>query len=117
MYIILSILCIRLVICLALIVISTLTSYSSILSSEKNSPFECGFNPKFIFRAPFSTQFFLVALLFLIFDVELIILFPFLLKTSFFFNNFHFIFCFLFFISLLIGLLYEWNQKNLDWRV
>jgi len=44
----------------------------------KISPFECGFIPKFNSRIRFSLQFFLLTLIFLIFDVELVLLFPFL---------------------------------------
>lgn len=40
------------------------------------SPFECGFETCHIYRAPFSIHFFIVALIFILFDVELIILFP-----------------------------------------
>lgn len=46
--------------------------------SEKLSPFECGFRPKLNRRINFSLQFFLITLIFLIFDVELILMFPFL---------------------------------------
>lgn len=45
-------------------------------SMEKNSPFECGFNPSYKTRVPFSLQFFLIALIFIIFDVEIILIIP-----------------------------------------
>jgi NADH:ubiquinone oxidoreductase subunit 3 (subunit A) len=52
---------------------------SPLFSSEKTRPFECGFSPQAPPRAPLSIHFFLIAILFLIFDVELVLLFPFLL--------------------------------------
>merc|ERR1712092_40608 len=49
---------------------------------EKMGPFECGFTPIFNARLPFSIRFFLISLVFLVFDVELVILFPFIINIS-----------------------------------
>nr|UUG47452.1 NADH dehydrogenase subunit 3 [Ips nitidus] len=90
-------------------------SKKSYYDREKNSPFECGFDPKNLARLPFSLHFFLIAIIFIIFDVELTLFLPMVLiyKIS---NFFILSLCMSFFIFiLLIGLFHEQNQGSLDW--
>nr|YP_009472940.1 NADH dehydrogenase subunit 3 [Metatropis longirostris]AST10171.1 NADH dehydrogenase subunit 3 [Metatropis longirostris] len=85
------------------------------MDREKMSPFECGFDPKSSARMPFSIQFFLIAVLFLIFDVEVAIILPMIitLKTS---NIMMWTITITVFISTLImGLYYEWKNNMLEW--
>jgi len=84
---------------------------------EKIRPFECGFNPKFNARLPFTLRFFLISIIFLVFDVELVLIFPFLINLNYL-NIFYFLFIITFFIIiLLLGLIHEWNQGSLDWAI
>lgn len=92
--------------CLAVVLISAifLLSKKSKLDLEKISPFECGFRPKANRRITFSIQFFLVTLIFLIFDVELILMFPFLGVLSLGLNRYNFLSLILFIVVLSLGL-------------
>merc|ERR1712079_809867 len=84
------------------------------LDREKISPFECGFTPKFNARLPFTLRFFLIALIFLVFDVELVLLFPFLVSL-FSIRRINIITIVIFLLVVLsLGLLHEWNQGSLE---
>jgi len=80
------------------------------------SPFECGFIPSTNNRNNFSIQFFLVALIFLIFDVELILLFPLLTNSIFSLHGITAKIFILFLIALTLGLIVEWVQRILEWK-
>nr|QVT10958.1 NADH dehydrogenase subunit 3 [Cephonodes hylas] len=95
--------------------LSIILSKKSYMDREKCSPFECGFDPKSSARIPFSLHFFLITVIFLIFDVEIALIFPIILtfKLVNLFNWMKISFFFMF--ILLIGLYHEWNQNMLNW--
>nr|BBH37130.1 NADH dehydrogenase subunit 3 [Eviota japonica] len=82
---------------------------------EKLSPYECGFDPLGSARLPFSMRFFLVAILFLLFDLEIALLLPLPwadqlpdpLRTFFWTTSI--------IVLLTLGLAYEWSQGGLEW--
>ena len=83
--------------------------------AEKNSPYECGFEGVGKVRNEFDVQFYLVAILFIIFDLEIAFLFPFAvsLKTI---GVFGFWSMMVFLIVLTIGFIYEWKRGALEWK-
>ena len=84
------------------------------LDRELNRPFECGFSTAEERRFPFSLRFFLVALIFLIFDVELLLLFPYLRSLIFSRGLIRFLVYLVFLSILSLGLFYEWNNIMLE---
>nr|YP_007025119.1 NADH dehydrogenase subunit 3 [Crotaphatrema lamottei]AEK26863.1 NADH dehydrogenase subunit 3 [Crotaphatrema lamottei] len=82
---------------------------------EKLSPYECGFDPLGTARLPFSMRFFLVAILFLLFDLEIALLLPSPwavqlpspLTTMSFASSI--------LLLLTLGFVYEWTQGGLEW--
>nr|YP_010587763.1 NADH dehydrogenase subunit 3 [Tanytarsus formosanus]WAB46372.1 NADH dehydrogenase subunit 3 [Tanytarsus formosanus] len=100
---------------LIVMMISSILSKKNYYEQEKISPFECGFNPLNSSRIPFSIRFFLIAIIFLIFDVEIALILPMIITiknskiTIWMLTNILFIFI------LLIGLYHEWNQGSLNW--
>lgn len=83
--------------------------------AEKYSPYECGFTPFWTERAQFDIKFYLVALLFLVFDVELMFLLPYSLSYHYL-GFFGYIIFLLFFSILVIGFLVEWSTGMLVWK-
>nr|QAU54251.1 NADH dehydrogenase subunit 3 [Botia dario]QXU75644.1 NADH dehydrogenase subunit 3 [Botia dario] len=83
--------------------------------AEKLSPYECGFDPLGSARLPFSLRFFLVAILFLLFDLEIALLLP--LPWGDQLNNptGTFFWAMAVLILLTLGLIYEWVQGGLEW--
>lgn len=85
------------------------------LYSEKANPYECGFDPTSSARLPFSIKFFLVAITFLLFDLEIALLLP--LPWAIQTTNITTIAAtaFILVTILALGLSYEWTQKGLEW--
>jgi len=82
--------------------------------SEKIRTFECGFTPLKKARTIFSLRFFLVIILFLIFEIEVVLLLP-LALTKLSFNTYSIYLLIIVIFILLLGLIHEWNQGCLDW--
>nr|YP_009750088.1 NADH dehydrogenase subunit 3 [Eudarcia gwangneungensis]QIJ46447.1 NADH dehydrogenase subunit 3 [Eudarcia gwangneungensis] len=98
-----------------LMLISFFLSKKSNMDREKCSPFECGFDPKSSARIPFSLHFFLITVIFLIFDVEIALIFP-MISTFKFTNLIFWTFTSMIFLTiLLLGIYHEWNQNMLNW--
>nr|YP_010014995.1 NADH dehydrogenase subunit 3 [Crematogaster teranishii]QOI14043.1 NADH dehydrogenase subunit 3 [Crematogaster teranishii] len=85
-------------------------------SREKISPFECGFDPITPNHIPFSVHFFLISLIFLIFDIEITILIP-LIYLFYSFNFYMIMTSFIFLIILLMGLYIEYLEESIDWKL
>nr|YP_010531619.1 NADH dehydrogenase subunit 3 [Aspidoscelis gularis]UXX18005.1 NADH dehydrogenase subunit 3 [Aspidoscelis gularis] len=83
--------------------------------TEKLSPYECGFDPLGTAHVPFSLQFFLIAIMFLLFDLEIALLLP----LPWAMNNptptTTLTWTLLIIIILLLGFIYEWAQGGLEW--
>lgn len=82
---------------------------------EKISAYECGFHPFEDTRAKFDVRFYLVAILFIIFDLEITFLFPWSLRiNSLGLGGYLSVMFFLY--ILLIGFYYEWKKGALEWE-
>nr|YP_010000671.1 NADH dehydrogenase subunit 3 [Tichodroma muraria]QOD96583.1 NADH dehydrogenase subunit 3 [Tichodroma muraria] len=83
--------------------------------TEKLSPYECGFDPLGSARLPFSVRFFLVAILFLLFDLEIALLLPLPWATQLDSPTTTLTWASALIFLLTLGLIYEWRQGGLEW--
>jgi NADH-quinone oxidoreductase subunit A len=83
--------------------------------SEKLSPYECGFEAFEDARMRFDVRYYLVAILFILFDLEIAFLFPWavVLKQI---GMFGFVAMLVFLAILVVGFVYEWKKGALDWE-
>nr|AYW52613.1 NADH dehydrogenase subunit 3 [Heterostomus curvipalpis]UDF83775.1 NADH dehydrogenase subunit 3 [Heterostomus curvipalpis] len=104
-----------LIIAMIVMFLASLLSKKSLIDREKSSPFECGFDPMSSSRLPFSLRFFLIAIIFLIFDVEIALILPMIMIMNYSNMIMWTLTSMIFIIILLLGLYHEWNQGALEW--
>jgi len=83
--------------------------------AEKLSPYECGFEPFGDARQEFDVRFYLVAILFIIFDLEIIFLFPWAITLGHI-GAVGFWPMMIFLFILTVGFIYEWKKGALEWE-
>ena len=83
--------------------------------SEKNSPYECGFEAFEDARMKFDVRYYLVAILFILFDLEIAFLFPWAVVLQEI-GLFGFIAMMVFLGILIVGFVYEWMKGALEWE-
>ena len=82
--------------------------------SEKLSPYECGFEAFEDSRMKFDVRYYLVAILFIIFDLEIAFLFPWAVSLGVV-GGFGLLAMALFLTLLVVGFIYEWKKGALEW--
>nr|YP_009726129.1 NADH dehydrogenase subunit 3 [Aenasius arizonensis]QHR84890.1 NADH dehydrogenase subunit 3 [Aenasius arizonensis] len=99
---------------LLMLLMNFLISKKLFKSREKMSPFECGFDPLSKSRLPFSMQFYLISIIFLIFDVEIALILPFIYfnSLSMFMVKMNML---VILLVLIFGLYLEWLDGALKW--
>lgn len=102
--------------CLFVILNLTLSRlvHTKLFSSEKYTPYECGEDPIGDTRIKFNTRFYVIALIFLIFDVEVVFLLPWAVVFREL-GLFAFMEMLVFIAILLVGLAYVWAKGDLEW--
>ena len=91
------------------------SSSSNLAYPEKLSAYECGFDPFDDARSRFDIRFYLVSILFIIFDLEVAFLFPWAVSLNKI-GLFGFWSMMVFLLILTIGFVYEWQKGALDWE-
>ncbi len=81
---------------------------------NKNLPYECGFDSLSDARQQIDVRFYLIAVLFIIFDLEIIFMYPWAVSL-YSVDDYGFFSMILFSLMLLIGFIYEWRKEALQW--
>nr|UOU85051.1 NADH dehydrogenase subunit 3 [Silo pallipes] len=115
MYLMMMMIMITFIIAILMIMISLILAKKSFNDYEKISPFECGFDIMSNPRMPFSLHFFLISIIFLIFDVEITLLMPIIMIMEISNMIYWTLLSIFFLFILLLSLYYEWNQNMLNW--
>nr|ALN11522.1 NADH dehydrogenase subunit 3 [Hyloxalus yasuni] len=99
------------------LILATMSFWLPLMSpdSEKLSPYECGFDPLGSARLPYSMRFFLVAILFLLFDLEIALLLPTPWAAQLPSPALTILWSLVILLLLTLGFIYEWLQGGLDW--
>nr|YP_009115387.1 NADH dehydrogenase subunit 3 [Myrmica scabrinodis]CEF49546.1 NADH dehydrogenase subunit 3 [Myrmica scabrinodis] len=116
MYFLCLLIIILMIISMLLFFLNFILSKKMINNREKMSPFECGFDPMSKQHLPFSIQFFMISLIFLIFDIEITLLIP-LIFMTYNFNLPMIMTSFIFLFILIFGLYIEYTEQSLDWKI
>ena len=97
--------------------VSFLISEKALLSREECRSFECGFEHHNVSRVPFSLRYFFLTLIFLLFDLEivLIIFVPFMIFSVRYLLTMLILLVFI--VILYLALVYEWNDGRLEWVI
>jgi NADH-quinone oxidoreductase subunit A len=82
---------------------------------QKQSPYECGFDPFEDSRVKFDVRYYLVAILFIIFDLEIAFLFPWAVSLHGL-SWFGYSAMMIFLAILVVGFIYEWKKGALEWE-
>ena len=83
--------------------------------AQKSSPYECGFEAFEDSRMKFDVRYYLVAILFILFDLEIAFLFPWA-TVMHKLGMYGFVVMFIFIAILVVGFIYEWKKGALEWE-
>ena len=112
---ILVFLCVAVGLAFFISVLPFITSFKQKKTREKLSQYECGFEAFDKCRSKFDVRFYLVSIIFIIFDLEIAFLFPWAIGLDNI-GHFGFVSMMIFLAVLTIGFAYEWKKGALDWE-
>uniref|UniRef100_UPI0030E3432A NADH dehydrogenase subunit 3 n=1 Tax=Taeniothrips eucharii TaxID=1818613 RepID=UPI0030E3432A len=99
-----------------LLSVAKMLSKKSENKKEKLTPFECGYNFFQSARTTFSMKFFLIAIIFIIFDVEIVMILPLILSLKTLKLILWSTSSLTFMLILILGVMVEWKEKTFNWK-